>query len=645
MEQPDNLTYDFGRFRLKTAERVLLREGEPVPLTPKVFDILITLVENRGQIVEKDDLMKRVWPTTFVEEGNLTQNVSLLRKALGESAGGGQFIETVPRRGYRFVAPVVETRDNHILPSHEELPTTSGNGHAAAMPQTLTAISNTDLGSNNDQQSRLARSHNNLFGLTVTGAAVLIAVGALIYFAIRSKAGELSPDAIQSIAVLPFVDEAGDPDAEYINDKIAESLINSLSKLPQLRVVPRSVVAGYKGQSIDPRKIGQELNVRAVVTGKMSKRGDMISIQADLIDLQNVAQLWGQHYDHKLADVMLVQDDISRDIFENLRLKLNVEEKKQLEAYRLYLKGRNSWNKRTADELQQAIEFFNQAIAIDPNYAAAYAGLADCYNMLVVYGALQPKDGFPKAKEAAMKALDIDENQAEAHSSLAFIKFRWDWDRAETEREFQTAIKLKPAYAPAHQWYSSYLVAVERFDEAIAEAKRTEELEPLSFVASSHLGWIYYLSGQNDNAIKQCKKILELDPSSFPARRYLGLAYEAKGMYAEAIQEFQTGVKLSGSPLMLALLGHAYAVSGKTAEAKQVLNDLQQLQDQRYVSPYTVAAIYAGLGDQEQAFKWLETAVEERDIWLMNLKVDPVFAKLRTHRQFTDILARIRLRP
>jgi TolB-like protein/Tfp pilus assembly protein PilF len=464
----------------------------------------------------------------------------------------------------------------------------------------------------------------------------------VVYF--TSKAGNTSVP-INSIAVLPFIDESADKDSEYINDKIAESLINSLSKLPQLRVVPRSVVAGYKGRELDPRKIGEELNVRAVVTGRMRRHGDVISIQADLIDLQNVAQLWGQHYDHKVSDALLVQDSISRDIFENLRLKLNVEEKKQLEAYGLYLKGRNAWNKRTGDELVQAIEFFNQAIAIDPNYGAAYAGLADCYNMLVVYGRLQPKEGFPKAKEAAAKALEIDENSAEAHTSMAFIKFRWDWDRTATERGFQTAIKSKPAYAPAHQWYSSYLVAVERFDEAIAEAKRTEELEPLSFVATSHLGWIYYLSGDNDKAIEQCRRILELDPSSFPARRYLGLAYEAKGMYAEAIAEFQKGVKLSGSPLMLALLGHAYAVAGKKTEAQQVLNDLQQLQSQRYVSPYTVAAIYAGLGDQERSFEWLEKAVEGRDIWLMNLKVDPVFAKLRSERQFTDILARIRLRP
>lgn len=632
MVQQDNNCYEFGRFRLKIAERVLLREGEPVPLTPKVFDILLTLVEHGGQVVHKDDLMRRVWPNTFVEEGNLTQNISLLRKALGETPDGVQFIETVPRRGYRFVAETNRTwagDGNHA----------GGNGHKeSALPLETPKVSEAPaVVSPPVATPRRTRLYALVAALVVAG------IIGLVYFKGWGAAGEV--ETIQSIAVLPFVDESADPDAQYINDKIAESLINSLSKLPQLRVVPRSVVAGYKGKEIDPRKVGQELNVRAVVTGRMRRHGDIISIQADLIDLQNVAQLWGQHYDHKVSDVLLAQDNISRDIFENLRLKLNVEEKKQLEAYRLYIHGRNAWNKRTGDALQQAIEYFNQAIAIDPNYGEAYAGLADCYNMLVVYGRLKPNEGFPKAKAAATRALEINENSAEAHSSMAFIKFRFDWDRRATEREFQTAIKLKPAYASAHQWYSSYLVAVERFDEAIAEAKRTEELEPLSFVASSHLGWIYYLAGQNDNAIEQCRKILERDPSSFPARRYLGLAYEAKGMYTEAIAEFQTGVKLSGSPLMLALLGHAYAASGKTEEAKQVLAELQQVQAQRYVSPYTVAAIYAGLDDQEQAFKWLEAAVEERDIWLMNLKVDPVFAKLRSDRRFTDILARIRLKP
>ncbi|HEU4506897.1 MAG TPA: winged helix-turn-helix domain-containing protein, partial [Pyrinomonadaceae bacterium] len=544
--QQDNKCYEFGRFRLKVAERVLLREGEPVPLTPKVFDILLTLVEHGGQVVHKDDLMRRVWPNTFVEEGNLTQNISLLRKALGETPDGVQFIETVPRRGYRFVAETSRTSASEHIQA-------GGNGHN----ETAVPIEAPKVAEEPKPPSQPVAPARRTPVYALAGVIVVAVIMSLVYFTGWGKAGEA--DMIQSIAVLPFVDESADRDSQYINDKIAESLINSLSKLPQLRVVPRSVVASYKGKEIDPRQVGQELNVRAVVTGRMRRHGDIISIQADLIDLQNVAQLWGQHYDHKVSDALLVQDDISRDIFENLRLKLNVEEKKQLEAYRLYLKGRNAWNKRTGDALQQAIEYFNQAIAIDPNYGEAYAGLADCYNMLVVYGRLKPTEGFPKAKEAATRALEINENSAEAHTSMAFIKFRFDWDRTATERGFQTAIKLKPAYAPAHQWYSSYLIAVERFDEAIAEAKRTEELEPLSFVASSHLGWIYYLAGQNDKAIEQCRKILELDPSSFPARRYLGLAYEAKGMYAEAIAEFQTGVKLSGSPLMLALLGHAYA--------------------------------------------------------------------------------------
>jgi TolB-like protein/Tfp pilus assembly protein PilF len=470
-------------------------------------------------------------------------------------------------------------------------------------------------------------------------------VGAVTYFSSRGNAGGATAAPIESIAVLPFVDDRDDADADYLDDEIAASLINSLSRIPKLRVVPRSVVINYKGKQIDPRKVGEELDVRAVVTGRVHRRGDNISIQADLIDLKNVSQIWGQHYDRRLADILLVQEEISRDIFENLRLKLNVEEQKQLDAYRFYLKGRNSWNKRTADALQQAIDYFQQAINTDPNYAPAYAGIADCYNMLVVYGVLQPDEGFARAKDAAEKALDIDDTLAEAHTSLAFLKFRWERNRIEAEREFQLAIKYKPTYAPAHQWYASYLVAYERFDEAIAEARRTQELEPLSLIATSHLAWILYLSGKSDEAIEQCQHIIELDPNFFPARRYLGLAYEAKGQYPKAIAEFQKGVQLSGSPLMLALLGHGYAASGKTAEAKQVLSDLHDLEHQRYVSPYTVAAIYAALNERDEAFKWLEKAYQTRDVWLMNLKVDPVFVKIRSDKRFQDVLARSALKP
>lgn len=655
--------YDFGRFRVKSDERVLLRGEELVPLTPKAFDILLTLLENDGRIVNKNDLMEKVWPNTNVEEGNLTQNVSLLRKALGESANGPQFIETVPRRGYRFVAPVSKSNGTNgelssEPPNRQNLPNAP-----ASLPAELNfPAGNRELETRN---SKLETFSRRAPAVVLTLAVVLATVVGIAYLSGRGKAGA-STTAIQSIAVLPFVDDSPDADAEFLDDEIAESLVNSLTKLPKLRVVPRSVMVNYKGRNVDPRKVGEELNVRAVVTGRVHRHGDTISIQADLIDLDSVSQIWGQHYDRRLSDILLVQEEISRDIFENLRLKLNVEEQKQLEAYRLYLKGRNAWNKRTPEGLQQGIDYFQQAINTDPNYAAAYAGLADCYNMQVIYGVHQPKDGFPKAKEAAVKALEMDETLAEAHTSLAFIKFRWDRDRVEAEREFQLAIKYKPTYAPAHQWYSSYLVALERFDEAVAEAKRTSELEPLSFIASSHLGWILYLSGRNDEAIAQCTKILNLDPNSFPAHRYLGLAYEQKGMYTQAIDEFQKGVKLSGSPLMLALLGHAYAASGKTAEARAVLSDLYDLggfgeidnkrsaaptvasrnvEGRRYVSPYTVAAIYTALGEKDQAFKWLERAYEERDVWLMNLKVDPVFAKLRSDKRFQDLLTRTGLRP
>ena len=658
MGEPESHFYEFGRFRLDASERVLLRDRDPVPLTPKVFEILLALVERGGHIVEKEDLMKKVWPDTFVEEGNLTQNVSLLRKALGENRDSPQFIETVARRGYRFVAAVKASGDNGLdhgetAAALSEKAETESTGLEQS-PQAVTVLEpvHADVATvpqNGNHASReIAEARAPVAprfrgrALVLSVAAGVIVVIGVVYFTGLGKAGAGTP--IDSIAVLPFVDDAADSDAQYLNDKIAESLINSLSKLPKLRVVPRSVVASYKG-NFDPRQVGRDLNVRAVVTGRVHRYGDTISIQADLIDLESVSQIWGQLYDRKLADILLVQEDISRDIFENLRLKLDVEEKKHLEAYRFYLKGRNAWNKRTADSLREGIGYFQQAIDTDPNYAPAYAGLADCYNMLVVYGASQPKDGFPKAKEAAIKALEIDESLAEAHTSLAFIKFRWDRDRVEAEREFQQAIRLKPTYAPAHQWYSSFLVALERFDEAIAEAKRTEELEPLSFTASSHLGWIYYLAGQSDRAIEQCTKILALDPNSFPARRYRGLAYEQKGMYREAIDEFQKGVKVSGSPLMLALLGHAFAASGQKAEAEHVLSELRDLQGRQYVSPYTVGAIYAGLGDKDQAFKWLEKAFEERDIWLMNLKVDPVFAKLRSDKRFSDLLARAGLRP
>lgn len=632
--------YEFGRYRLSTDDRVLLRDQEVVQLTPKVFDILQALVESSGQVISKDGLMKKVWPDSFVEEGNLTQNISLLRKALGEGQNGTQYIETVARRGYRFVAPVrtvstpseasetdrTLTQETTIRPIYDSQPQTQ------QPPVSREAVV---------QYVKDGLNRNRPLGVMTLLAIVLIGAG-VIYFVRNGKTSDAANtgNIIESIAVLPFVNEAADTDAEYFSDELTESLVNNLSQLPKLRVVPRSVVMNYKGKETDPRKIARDLNVRAVLTGRVHRRGDTLSIQVDLIDATNVAQMWGQHYDRSLSDLLLVQEDISRDIFENLRLKLSVEEQKQLEAFSLYLKGRNAWNKRTEDGLLQGIDYFRKAIEVDKDYAPAYAGLADCYNMLVVYGISQPRDAFPKAKEAATRALSIDSTLAEARTSLAFIKHRWEWGGDEAEREFQQAIKSKPSYSPAHQWYSSYLVAVGRFDEAISEARRAEELEPLSFISNSHLGWILYLAGRYDDAIAHCERLLAVDPNFFPARRYMGLAYEQKNMYPQAIDQFEKGVKLSKSPLMLSLLGHAYAASGRKADAQKILADLDQ-QKQRYVSPYTVATIYAGLGNKDETFKWLEKAFEERDIWLMNMRVDPVLKPIRSDSRFTALVQRI----
>lgn len=629
-EEPQRY-YEFGPFRLDPSQRILARNGTTVPLTPKVFEILLVLVENQGRVVEKDDLMKRVWPDSFVEEGNLTQNISLLRKALGEPVNGEQYVETLPRRGYRFATPVTLSserfRDTASEANFTALPILGRRGVLGRAGQIALGVG---------RRSRVA-----VLALT----SVVVTLSGIAYFNGRQGATGSANKAIDSIAVLPFASDPGDTETGYLNDKIAESLINSLTQLPKLRVVPRTMVFKYRGQEIDLRDIGRDLGVRAVVTGRVHRQGETLSIQADLIDVATMSQIWGQHYDRKPEDILLIQEEISRDIFDNLRLKLSFEEEKQVEALRNYLKGRNQWKKRTADGLLQGIEYFRQAIEVDPNYAIAYAGLADSYNMLVVYGVRKPKEAFPVAKEAALKALEIDETLAEAHTALAFIKFRWDWDRLDAEREFRLAIRHKPGYAPAHQWYSSFLVAVGRFEDAIAEARRTQELEPLSFISDVHLGWILYLAGQYDEAIAQCRRMLEIDPDFFPARRYLGLVYEQKGMYEEATTEFRRAVELSGSPLIVALLGHAYAGSGKHDEARRVLLELHRMSAQRYVSPYTIAAIHTGLGDKDEAFRWLEKAHDERDLWLMNLKVDPVFKEIRSDRRYSDLVRRISLGP
>lgn len=460
-----------------------------------------------------------------------------------------------------------------------------------------------------------------------------------------------SQKTIDSLAVLPLLNVSADPDAEYLCDGVTESIINTLSQLPKLRVAPRSTVFRYKGREVDPQEVGQDLGVRAVLTGRVFQHGDKLIIGAELVDVVNDSQLWGERYNRKLSDILEVQEEIAKEISENLRLRLTAEEKRRLtkrytentKAYQLYLKGRYFWNKRTKDELKKAIEYFNEAIEKDPTYALAYSGLADCYVVLGIFGALPPNEVMLKAKMTSMKSMAIDDTLAEPHASLAYVRAFYEWDWSGAEREFERAIELQPNYAVAHHFYSFYLAAMGRLDEAIVEEKQAHELDPISLIISTNIGMYLYYARQYDKAIERCRKTLRMDPTFFPAHIFIGLAYEQKGMYEEAVAELEKAISLSGGDLSLAGLGHAYAVSGKRDEAQKLLNELNEQSQQRYVSPYYMAMISAGLGEHDQSFEWLDKACKDRSGWLVFIKVDPNLDGLRSDPRFTDLLLRIGL--
>jgi TolB-like protein len=461
-----------------------------------------------------------------------------------------------------------------------------------------------------------------------------------------------APESSHSIAVLPFENANNDPNTEYLSEGISEALINSLTELQQLRVIARATAFRYKGREIEPQEIGRELKVAAVLTGKVRQMHDALNVQVDLVDAATGAQLWGAGYDRKISDVVTIKQAIAREVTEKLKLKLSSEEQRRLvsrdttnaKAYQFYLLGRYFWNKRTEEGLRKGIEYFRQAVETDPNYALAYAGLADSYNFLGAFGIalLPPGEAMPKAKSAALKALEIDESLPEAHASLAFVKLYYDWDWSGAEKAFQRAIELSPSYAPAHQWYSHLLMAKGRTSESISEARRAAEIDPLSLPAAMNLGWQYHWLRQYDLAIEQQRKLLEIEPNFEQAHWGLGLAYEGKAMIEEAISEFEKAIELSGrNPVYLATLGHAYAIGGKKAEAMKVHAELEQ--QSRYVSPYWMAALHVGLDDKEQAFASLEKAYEERSGGLIGLSVDPRMDTLHSDSRYSNLIRRIGL--
>ena len=474
--------------------------------------------------------------------------------------------------------------------------------------------------------------------------------------AISRRSRRASPGRIRAVAVLPLEDLSGDQVRDYFADGMTEALITNLAKIGALRVISRTSVMQYRGVRRPLPEIARELNVDAVVEGSVLRSGNRVRITAQLIRAATDQHLWAESYERDLRDVLSLQSEVARAIANEIQIKLTPQDQARLasvrsvdpEAYQLYLKGRFYWNKRTEESLKKGIEYFHQAIDLDPNYALAYAGLADCYGLLGwdLFGSLPPREALPIAKAAAKKALEIDDNLAEAHNSLAWTKLVFDWDWLGAQSEFKRAIELNPGYAAAHHWYAECLAGMGRYDEALAEIKRAQESDPLSLIISAVVGWILYFNRQHDQAIVQFQKALELDPNFWVAHWCLGRAYEQKAMFAEAVAEFQKAIDLSaGSPLALAALGHAYAVSGKTTEAQRVLNELKESSKRRYVSLYGIAAIHAGLGEHDQAFEWLEKAYEERSGWLVWLKSEPVSDVLRSDPRFQNLLRRVGLPP
>jgi TolB-like protein/Flp pilus assembly protein TadD len=601
MPKQDSRSYEFGPFRLDTAERLLLRGGVRVPLTEKAFDTLVALVRRGGRLASKEELMAEVWPDSFVEENNLDKSISAIRRALGEGDSAPEYIETVRRRGYRFVAQVSEVRGGDT-------------GLAAA--------------ESNAKASNPAPYSGRK----------------------EAPSGSRYSGAVDSLAVLPLANTSGDQGLEYLSDGITESIINSLAQLPNLRVIARSTVFRYKGLYTDPRVIGQELGVRAVLTGGVLHLGDYLIISTELVDAADGSQLWGERYNRKLSDIFEVQEEISREIVERLRLRLTSEQKKRLTrqhtssivAYQQYLKGRHHWNKRTSEGFKKAIECFQQAIVADPHYALAYVGIANCYALLPFYDEGPPMQFYHRAKAAATKALEIDDTLAEAHFSLGHIELYYNWDWAAAEREFKRAIELAPNDPEARQLYGHYLSAVGRTAEALEQFKQSVELDPVSLPVNAGLGVMFYLTRRFDEAIQQLLKTIELDTNFAPAHVFLGWAYTQRGMYREAIAECEKALSIVDAPWILGSLGCTYALADRRDAAEQVLVQLKERAQRGYVSPYDLAVLYASLGDRKEGLAHLEAAYKERSgVLIWGLQNDPRLDRLRAESAFLSLLRRV----
>lgn len=585
----DATVYEFGPFRLDAAERRLLCDGLPVPLTAKLFDILLLLVRNGGKVVTKETLMNEIWPDSFVEENNLTVGISSLRKVLGERYRERRYIETVTRRGYRFIAKIGQVQ-----------------GERAALASA--------------EQFRLGGDEWRSGGFD---------------------------KAINSLVVLPFLNVGESPDLDYLSDGITENITTTLSRLPRLRVIARSTAFRYKGSELDTRQVGRELKVEAALVGRLREFKGRLLLGVELVDMRDGSQIWGESYSRPLSDIFRVQEEITSELSEKLRAELSGEERMRLnqsytessESYHLYLKGRYFLNKRTLKDVRRSIKYFEESLGYDPDYALAHAGLADSYISLGYLNELPFNDGIPAIRLEAARAVVLDETLAEAHSSLGYAEvLSLNWPEA--ERELRRAIELNPNISLARSRYAFLLVVRGRREEAIAEMERALQLDPLSPRMRLNAASVYYYAHRYERSTEECRLVLEIEPGLGFSHGILALAYERLGMYEQAIAEVRKGLELlKDDPEMLSILGYFYAVMGKRQEAKRVLDEVMRLSEQKYVAPYFIACIHAGLNEVEQTFEWLERAFEDLS-YITTLRVAPFFTHLRPDPRFTDLLRR-----
>jgi TolB-like protein/DNA-binding winged helix-turn-helix (wHTH) protein/Tfp pilus assembly protein PilF len=633
MPRDPNAIWLFGPFCLDPEQRVLLRDGKPIALTSKAFEILNLLVENQGRALSKEEMMRQVWPDSFVDESNLAQHIFHLRKVLGDTHEGQAYIETLPRHGYRFVAAV------------QQSPATR------AEVAVLTADSR--------QAPAVVPNARPTSPRWVVGIAAcfLLAVLSFVYV----ERGRIwAPPAASGgkvmLAVLAFENLSGDPQQEYLSNGLTEELITQLGSLEpnRLGVIARTSAMQYKGSHKDVRQISRELGVDYVLEGSVRRDGERVRITAQLIQVKDQTHLWAKEYDRGLKDILGLESEVAGEVAREIQLRLTPAESARLaaarpvdpEAYEMYLKGRYFWNKRNEAAYLKAIDYFNQAIARDPQYAGAYSGLADAYALLGSWpNAEMPRRvAMPRAKEAALTALKLDDSLAEAHASLAFVEMHYEWNWKESEKEFRRAIELNPNYATAHQWFAYWLMARGRRDESIAENELARKADPLSIIIRTDAADLLCAAGRFDEAIQKAKEAMDLDPDFRLGHYFLGLAYAGKEMYPEALAEYQKGVAMdSKDEWSLSGLGWVYALMHNRMKAEEIIRRLRQDARERPDLALEIASIYSALGEKDEAFAWLDKAYQNRDGGLMFVNSYWNFRQIRSDPRFAELVKKIGL--